>query len=104
MRYAPDSILRGNGNNEQRPLVVTPNGLLTGKPCSNVEPPGCFADDAYGRSRQRQVQAVIDEFWKTRKNEYFTTILQRQKWNEKVDNIGVGGLVVVADPDTTRNR
>ena len=83
----------------QRPL--TPNDLLHQK--GALEP---FTDtcpkDNYVRRRWRQVQYLSDVFWRRWLREYLPLLQERQQWEIRRRDLGVGDVVLVLDEKSAR--
>lgn len=90
-----------NDPNDLEPL--TPNHLiqLKGKP---ILPPGLFRKgDLDSQRRWRQVQYIVDLFWKRWIREYLPLMQERSKWNHPKRNFAPGDLVVIVDDTAPRN-
>ena len=80
---------------DDRPL--TPNHLLHLRPTPSL-PPGLFVkEDLHCRPVWRQAQYLRGVFWRRWSNEYLPTLMERQKWRSRKENIKVGDLVLLAD-------
>eukprot|EP00745_Piridium_sociabile_P034425 TRINITY_DN59143_c0_g1_i2.p1 TRINITY_DN59143_c0_g1~~TRINITY_DN59143_c0_g1_i2.p1 ORF type:complete len:133 (-),score=7.56 TRINITY_DN59143_c0_g1_i2:298-696(-) len=67
-------------------------------------PPGVFeAADLYVRKRWRAVQRLADEFWNIWRREYLVSLQARRKWLHPQENIEVGDVVIVHDPNEFRS-
>ncbi|KAI2665729.1 CD180 antigen [Labeo rohita] len=77
--------------------ALTPNHiLLKSKP---LMAPGLFNErDLYIRKRWRQVQYLLDLFWKRWVKEYLPLLQERQKWIMPRRSFTVGDIVVIMDP------
>lgn len=83
--------------------ALTPNHLLQLK-AKPILPPGLFRKgDLYIRRRWRQVQYIVDLFWKRWVREYLPMLQERQKWNKVQRNFAVGDLVLIIDDSAPRN-
>ena len=88
--------------NDMEPL--TPNHLLLLR-AGVVLPAGIFdKKDLYGRKRWRQVQYMVDVFWRRWIGEYLPTLHERQKWSRPQRNVQVGDVILVVDNDLPRNK
>lgn len=86
------------------PRPITPNHVLTMKPAVILPPPGVFEDsDLYVRKRWRCVQRLADEFWNAWRREYLVSLQVRHKWLRPRENVEVGDVVVLHDPNEFRN-
>ena len=82
--------------------ALTPNHLLIGSSSPHI-PPGVFTSgDLCTRKRWRHAQALASHFWKRWSREYLPTLTVRKKWQKDVKNVGVGDLVLLADPNSPR--
>ena len=52
----------------------------------------------------RQVQAILDHFWKRWMTEYVPNLTERKKWTIERKNVEVGDLVLVIEPTTPRGQ
>ena len=87
---------------DDRPL--TPNHLLHLRPTPSL-PPGLFVkDDLHCRRVWRQAQYLRGVFWRRWTNEYLPTLMERQKWRSRKENIKVGDLVLLADENYPRGE
>ena len=85
--------------------ILTPNHILTMKPKIPLPPPGKFVkEDVYLKKRWRRVQYLSEQFWSQWRREYVQIIARRQKWHNVKRNIMVGDIVLLVEPDTTRNE
>jgi hypothetical protein len=68
-------------SDDQRDLhALTPNHLLLTQSRQPL-PPGVFSKaDIYSKRRWRQVQYLVDIFWKRWIREYIPSLQRRQKW------------------------
>ena len=84
--------------------ALTPSHLLMTRG-QLVLPPGLFEkDDIYHRQKWKQIQYLMDEFWKRWIHEYLPTLQERKKWNKETKNIGVGDIVLLVDKDIPRGK
>ncbi|XP_038076006.1 uncharacterized protein LOC119744087 [Patiria miniata] len=83
---------------------LTPNHLLLLRANPSL-PPGLFQkEDVYSRRRWRQAQFLADQFWNRWLREYLPVLQLRQKWTQRVQNLQVGDLVLVADDRVSRGH
>ncbi len=83
--------------------ALTPNHILQLR-SNPVLPPGLFKkEDLYIRRRWRQVQYIVDLFWRRWTREYLVLMQKRQKWSKTCRNLNVGDLVLVMDENTPRS-
>ena len=86
------------------PEPLTPSHLLTMKSKVLLSPPGKFEpDDMYARKRWRRVQHLANEIWTRWRKEYLLSLQERQKWTRPRRNLSVGDVVMVKDPNLSRN-
>ena len=84
--------------------ALTPNHLLLLRPMPQL-PPGVFEPkDCYVRKRWRQVQYLVDVFWRRWLHEYMPLIQLRSKWTAKRENLSVGDVVLIVDYAVPRNQ
>lgn len=76
---------------------LTPNHLLLLRTEKSL-PPGLFtSDDVYCRRKWKQVQYLVNLFWRRWISEYLPTLQRRQKWFKQSRNFAVDDIVLVAD-------
>lgn len=84
--------------------ALTPNHFLRGS-SGGGKPIGSFSDDAkYMRSNWLTSQMYARKFWKKWITEYLPDLTRRDKWFTPVDPLKEGDIVLIADPDSHRNR
>ena len=67
-------------------------------------PRGEISDrQAYSRKRWRQVQYLVDVFWRRWLKEYIPYLNVRQKWHEVTTNLKPGDVVILVDDKMPRN-
>ena len=85
--------------------VLTPNHILTMKPCVLAAPPGVFDQtDEYTRKRWRTVQLFAERFWTRWRKEYVQSLQHRQKWTSEKRNFEVGDVVLFKEDNAARNH
>jgi len=84
-------------------VALTPNDLLVVKPMEGL-PPGVFDDHDQYRKRWRQIQYMVDVFWRRYIREYLPLLHRRQKWIRPRRNTRVNDLVLLHDPNAPRGR
>ncbi len=67
-----------------QPLMSIPEGDLTTLPENRL-------------SHWQQVQQMTQHFWNRWRNEYLSTLQQRQKWRREQKNFAVGDLVIIKE-------
>jgi hypothetical protein len=50
--------------------------------------------------KRRVSQYLIDQFWRRWTKEYLPTLVTQRKWNESIENLNIGDLVLVKDINT----
>lgn len=81
---------------------LTPNHLLLLRPGYDLSMTVTRPQDEFGR-RWRHVQLVADRFWERWIKEYLCTIQLRSKWFVERNNVSVGDLVLINDPNSHRS-
>jgi len=76
---------------------ISPNNFLMFNPIESLRRSICLR-------RLRQIQYLIDVFWKCYIKEYMPLLNRRQKWIRPKRNSKVGDLVLLHDPDIPRGR
>ncbi|XP_047489108.1 uncharacterized protein LOC125039313 [Penaeus chinensis] len=74
--------------------ALTPNHLLQLRP-GNEMALGDFSEDCYSRKRWKQMQHLVDVFWKRWQREYRTQLQIRQKWCTTKRNVAIGDIVLI---------
>ena len=57
-----------------------------------------------GRRSWRHSQVLADQFWRHFTKSYLPTMQTRQKWQCEVENVAVGDVVMITDPQLTRSQ
>lgn len=87
--------------NDDEPL--TPNHLLLLKRDPTL-PPGLFdRDDNYTRKRWRQVQYMVNLFWRRWTKEYIPSLQERHKWKYPTRNFATNDVVLIVNDCLPRN-
>eukprot|EP00794_Sanderia_malayensis_P012475 gene12475-biopygen9944 len=77
--------------------ALTPNHLLLLRSNATFSP-GLFSKhDVYAYRRWKQIQYMVNQFWKRWVKEYLPILQQRQKWFTEKRNLAIGDIVLVAD-------
>lgn len=77
--------------------ALTPNHLLLFRGSENA-PIGMFSEkDSFVKRRWRQIQYVVDQFWKRWLSEYLLILQLRQKWLKPQRNIQKGDIVILVE-------
>lgn len=81
---------------------ITPNLLLMGRRDASL-PQAMFADtDILQQRRWRHSQWLADHFWLKFVRDYLPALQRRGKWNKEADNLKVGQVVLLMDPQLVR--
>lgn len=64
----------------------------------NTEQTNCL------KSKWKQVQSTLGQFWERWTKEYLPTINERAKWRHPTRNVQEGDLVVISERDTPRYK
>ena len=83
-------------------LVLTPNHFLIGQMGGDFVPESVDSTPFNLRKRWRRVQELTRHVWQRWMREYLPHIGSRPKWFFPVDNIQVGDVVIVIDPNAAR--
>ena len=82
--------------------ALSPNHLLLLRSCVTM-PPGVFCQhDNYVRRRWRQVQYMVDLFWRRWVREYVPLLQTRNKWCQTRKNLKIGDIVLLVDYNAPR--
>ncbi|XP_071950981.1 uncharacterized protein [Antedon mediterranea] len=119
-RVVPDVVLRTvltevEGIMNSKPLgyasseiadidPVTPNMLLMGR--RDPALPMVVYDESELKRRRnwRHSQVLADQFWRQFIRSYLPTLQRRQKWQKEVENLEVGDVVMIVDPQLSRSQ
>ena len=83
-------------------LVLTPNHFQIGQMGGDYVPDSVDSTPFNLRKRWRRVQELTRHVWQRWMREYLPHIGSRPKWFFPVDNIQVGDVVIVIDPNAAR--
>ena len=83
-------------DDSQDPEPLTPNHLLIMKH-EITQTPGEFVKQDIYRSKWKNVQYLLEVFWKRWTSEYLNILQQRSKWNEERPNIRKDDIVLIVD-------
>ena len=81
---------------------LTHNHLLLLRAGPTV-PPTTFSKQGVYDRKWRQVQYLVDVFWRRWIREYLPSLQMRQKWNNQQRNFAVNDIVLVLDDKSPRN-
>lgn len=82
--------------------ALTPNHLLLMK-WKPILPPGLFEKtDLYANTRWKQVQYIVNLFWKRWVHEYLPLLQERQRWTKERRSFMPGDIVVVVESSAPR--
>lgn len=84
------------------PDPVTPNTLLMGRPDSSLPQVIYPESELLTRRRWRHSQVLADQFWSRFIRKYLPAQQTRQKWQKEKDNLTVGTVVMIVDPQSPR--
>ena len=81
---------------------LTPNHFIMGYPQAAL-PPGKFPDnDACGRGKWRQSQALANQLWQRWRREYLPLLMDRKKWTQRTRDLEIGDVVLVVEQNCPR--
>ena len=92
-----------HSNQIEGETYLCPNDLLLGR-ASNRVPSGPFSENYNSKQRYLFVQSVVNSFWKRWTQDYFPSLLVRQKWHCQKRNIRVGDVVLIKDLNVVRGE
>lgn len=79
--------------------ILTHGHFLIGEPLNAIPEPNLIDSNLNRLTRWQLLQNFIQQFWKHWHNEYLHTLQQRNKWIKSIDNIRVGTIVLINDPN-----
>ena len=80
---------------------LCPNDLLLGRATSRV-PSGPFREYSNLKQRFSFIQSIIDSFWKKWTQDYFPSLIIRQKWHTCKRNVRVNDIVLFQEANQIR--
>ena len=83
--------------------ALTPNHLLLLRANPSYEDANVGDREVNSTKLWRQSQALANFFWRRLSNEYLPSLLEMRKWKEKKQNLKVGHVVLVAEPNQPRD-
>lgn len=84
------------------PDPITPNLLLMGRRDASLPQAVYGTSDLLGRRRWRHSQIIADHFWGQFTRRYLPSLQLRQKWRNSTEDLTVGQVVMVVDPQLPR--
>lgn len=84
------------------PDPVTPNSLLMGRPDASLPQVIYPESELLSRKRWRHSQVLADQFWARYVRQYLPTQQIRRKWQREKEDLTVGTVVLIADPQSPR--
>ena len=84
------------------PDPITPNSLLMGRPDSSLPQVVYPESELLGRKRWRHSQVLADQFWNCFIHRYLPALQVRQKWLKEKEDLSVGTVVMIVDPQAPR--
>lgn len=85
-------------------IPLTPNHFLHGQVGGQFAPDTVDSTDFNPRKRWRRVQELVRHFWNRWLREWLPALSPRGKWAKTQDDMKVGDLVLVLQPDTPRGK
>ena len=82
-------------------LPLTPNDLI-GKSSRRFNPPQ--SQVALPNDRYRYLKHLSNMFWQEWQTRYLPSLVERNKWKIPRENLGVGDLVLIAEPNLPRGQ
>ena len=82
--------------------ALSPSQLMGGSIGASLSPSEFLHPIGFRRSL-KNIQIVVDNWWKRWVKEYLTTLQLRQKWLKPERNLKVGDLVIMVDENLKRN-
>ena len=82
--------------------ALTPNHLLLLRANPSFEDANVSDREVNLTKLWRQSQALANFFWRRFSKEYLPSLSERKKWKEKKQNLKVGDVVLVAEPNQPR--
>ncbi|XP_039520697.1 uncharacterized protein LOC120474476 [Pimephales promelas] len=81
---------------------ITPNHLLMGRPDGSLPQVVYPQSEMISRKRWRHSQILTDLFWSSFIKYYLPNMQTRSKWQKDVEDIAVGSIVMLVDPQLPR--
>lgn len=86
------------------PEMLSPAPLLAQKASVTPAPPGDFELDHLYKVQWRQVQSLVDSFWKRWRLEYLATLQPWKKWTSEKPDLQEGDIVLIKTVQAKRNE
>ena len=86
------------------PLPLTPNMLLMMKSETHIPYRICENENSPTRKLWRQIQYLVNVFWRRWVREYLPTLQRRQKWQRSTRDLRVGDVVLLAHEKVSRGQ
>ena len=83
---------------------MSPAHFLLVRPNYNVNLDVIHPKEVNSRKQWRQVQAVVNTFWKWWMAEYVPGFTQRKKWNNDEENLKLGDVVLMIESNQPRGQ
>ena len=88
----------------QDDVVLTPNHFLIGQAGGQLAPRILEEVAVSPRERWRYVQQLVTQVWKRWNREFLSLLQTRGKWLDIKPEVGVGDIVLVADPTNPKGK
>ena len=85
-------------------VPLTPNHFLHSQAGGNFAPDNVDTTPFNPRKQWRKVQALISHVWSRWMKEYLPSLRARPKWNQIINGLKSGDVVLVLDQDIPRGR
>lgn len=79
--------------------VITPGHSLIGANILSIPEPSLLDEDEKLLNRWQTTTRIVQAFWKRWRQEYLHTLQRRTKWENEKENIKVGDIVLLQDPN-----
>ena len=85
-------------------MPLTPNYFLFGQISGEFASESVKAEDYHPKKCWRQVQELVQHFWKRWIQEWLPSLSPRQKWNKEQRDLKEGDIVLPISPDTPQGK
>ena len=82
---------------------LCPNNLLLDR-ASHKVPSGPFKEPTSIKHRHETIQQIVNSYWKKMVQQYFPSLIARQKWHVKRRNVEIGDVVMLQDSNAVRGE